>query len=241
MMYRDIVLFNLLIQRKSWMNFGMCSTAKKLILLTFWTDQCTNLLINQSNSMSCPYQSTVRSHAGWFAEDGNVLTKENIVLMHKKQNITRGVDIKARAISNMASDRLIPFDADSLTQFTNPSKTGLWNANGSFNRDVFNMLARRAIDMDGKRIVTREHFDELLKEVHGADYFERDFGNATHIFYVVPVSWRAVTKGSIDELFLYYSDAKDERGQNALTVQRVEEFYTNPNAVMQQRIDSLKR
>jgi len=62
-------------------------------------------------------------------------------------------------------------------------------------------------------------------------------GNACKVFFVIPINWKMVTKGSIDELFEYYSDY-DFYGEKALTVERLRDFYTNPSKLMTKKIEN---
>jgi hypothetical protein len=146
----------------------------------------------------CPFNA-VLAHARFFTGADDALTTESMTTGHTKQGITSGVPIKCRAIMNMLYDRKKEATAAELATLVNPAATGLWNAEGSFDEKRFELLAAKAISNQGKAILTKQMFQELRPE-------EKDLGNATHVYYVVPVSWKAVTSGSIDELFEYYSD-----------------------------------
>jgi hypothetical protein len=182
-------------------------------------------------------KSVVAEHAKFFAcKDENTLTDKSMTDAHTAQNITSKVSVKVRAILNMFSDREKEPTVNNLVTTNNPASTGLWDKDGNFDEKRFQQLAKMAIKDGGKEIITRQMFEDLRKEIHGTN----DYGNATHIFIFVPVSWNAVTDGSINELFEYYADHwyKNRSGkyEKALTVEQVRAFYTNPNAVMRRRI-----
>jgi hypothetical protein len=120
---------------------------------------------------------------------------------HTNQSIVEGVAIKCWAINNLLSDRLLPHTVDGLMVVENPARTGLWTVDGQFDEEVFSDLSTRAIEIkSGQKVVTREIMMAFLKEKHKP----KTLGTATYLAYVVPVSWEAVTEGSIKEL--YYSD-----------------------------------
>lgn len=179
-------------------------------------------------------QSCAESHATFFACNGK-LTTSSMKEAHSKQGITSGVKLKCWAIQNLLAEGKLDPTPSNLAQLENPAATGIWNTKGEFDKKRFDQLAARSIKDKGHDILTREIFDAFLFDLH-EDY---DYGLATKLMYVVPVTWKAITKGSIDELFRYYSDhwyLNNGVYEKALTVEQALAFYTNPNAIMERRI-----
>ena len=61
-----------------------------------------------------------------------------------------------------------------------------------------------------------------------------------HVYYLVPVPWKGVIDGSIDELFKCYNDwwvRKNDKIKPAMTIEHVKLFYTKLNKVTQLRIN----
>lgn len=79
---------------------------------------------------------------------------------------------------------------------------GIWGSDGQLNRDRLNQLLKKSLLHPELKmqIILRRHFDELLKEVHGAS-------------------------GSLDELFRYNSNCTYE-GESAITVGWLTDFDT---------------
>lgn len=179
----------------------------------------------------CPFNA-VLAHARFFAGKDDALTTESMTAGHTIQKITAGVPLKCRAILNMLQDRKMEVTAEALATLVNPAATGLWTSEGYFDEKRFTLLAAKAITDQGKAIITKALFRELCPQ-------REKLGKATHIFWKIPVSWKAVTKGSINELFEYYSDHwyKNPKGkyEKALTVEQIRAFYTDPVSVMQRR------
>lgn len=180
--------------------------------------------------------NVVYNHACFFAKTDGELTYKSMTKGHSDQGITSGVDIKARAISNLLDDRKLPHNCESLATVNNPASSGIWDKEGKFCEERFNELCKNSVkNEEGFEVLTASIFHQFLEKLHEGE----KLGNATYIAYVIPVSWKKVTEGSVNELFTYYSDATFE-GKNAMTRERMREFYTNPNKVMQERIASLK-
>lgn len=193
----------------------------------------------------CP----VAHHIAMFTEKKpnntpNLLTTESMTNGHTVQGITDGVYVKCWAIQNLLNDRKMPHTLDQLLTVENPARTGLWNANGQFDNTVFEDLAKSAVkDEKGVAVLTREIVMTWLQKKHAG----KTLGKATTLAYVVPVSWEAVTEGSIKELFMYYSDSFIKSSVNngdeiipAMTLTKFKRFYTDPSSVVQERIASLK-
>lgn len=185
----------------------------------------------------CPYahknMSDVAKHASYFAQSDGKLTNESMVHGHTVQGITKGVGIKIRAIGNLLDDRKKLHTAEDVATVVNGASSGIWGPDGKFNEARFQQLVSRYINDNGKAIITRAMVDEFLHEIHG----DKDHGLATKIFLIIPVSWSAITKASFDELFTYYSDHKYTNAEgvtvNALTVNHLRFFYTDPYAFFQ--------
>jgi len=209
--------------------------------------------ITNNGPIGCPYLDSLKSrginienigkgvvleHVKYFSEKEGVynITDKSMTSAHTKQNIVKNVGIKVTAILNLLRDYMFPPEADSLIKVSNPASTGLWDKDGNFNNERFEMLRKKRIIDNGKEIITKQMFQDLRWDLHG----EKDLGIATWVYWVLPVSWKAITDGSINELFEYYADHwyKNEKGkwEKALTVDQVFNFYTNPCAVMERRV-----
>jgi hypothetical protein len=212
---------------------------------------------NSNNGpIGCPYMDSLKSkginiekigkgvvleHIKYFSEKSNEydvynITNDSMTKAHTKQNIVKNVGIKVTAILNLLRDYMFPPEADFLLKVSNPAATGLWDKDGNFNNERFEMLRKKRIIDNGKEIITKQMFQDLRWELHG----EKDLGIATWVYWVLPVSWKAITDGSINELFEYYADHwyKNDKGkwEKALTVDQVFKFYTDPCAVMGRRV-----
>jgi len=155
---------------------------------------------------------------------------------HSKQGIFAGVSVKIRAILNLLFDRGMDPTPDNVSKINNPASTGIWNSECKFDEKRFNQLCEFGVTINGKKIILREHFNALLSAIHGNKYH----GIATYIYWLVPVHWWRVTYGSISELYMYYNDCWVRRNgklEPAFTEAHLRLFYTNPNKVMQMRID----
>jgi len=177
--------------------------------------------------------SVVKKHIEFFAKKNGDLTTESMEQGHYCQHITKNVTLKQRAINNMMGDQ--PHNVETLSNIRNPASTGIWRQDGTFDETQFKKLVSRGFMYKGNRIITKQHFMDHLKERHG----NADFGLACRIFFVIPVSWKRVTQGSIDELFEYYGNVR-YKGQNAFTKEKLYDFYTNPTKVMLRRVHKLK-
>ena len=183
----------------------------------------------------------VKNHVDFFAEGDGMLTNISMEAGHISQRIEKGVSLKIRAIKNMLSERNLPQTAEALCTIENPARTGIWNTDGTFNEDIFNEITSKAKNVVGKhtgmkkRIITKQIILDFLKQKY--EKAVNKIGNACKVFFLIPVNWKRVTKGSIDELFEHYSDCNYE-GEKALTVERLREFYTNPSELMMKKIDN---
>jgi hypothetical protein len=175
-------------------------------------------------------------HAYFFSQLNGTLTEQSMTEGHSKQGIFSGVIVKIRAILNLLFDRGMEPTADNVSRINNPASTGIWDGEGRFNEKRFNELCELGVTMNGKKIILKEHFHALLSVIHK----NKDLGIATYIYWLVPVHWWRVTDGSINELYLYYNDCWVRRNgklEPAFTEAHLRLFYTNPNKVMQMRID----
>jgi len=188
----------------------------------------------------CEKSNIVRKHVEFFAEVNGELTDFSMRAGHATQHIEKGVGLKIRAIKNMLSERNLPQTADAICTLENPARTGIWNIDGTFNEDIFNEITSKAINGVGKytgwkkRVVTKQIIRDFLKDKYKKAVDK--IGNACNVFFVIPVNWKRVTKGSIDELFEHYSDC-NYNGEKTLSVERLREFYTNPSGLMNKKLN----
>jgi hypothetical protein len=152
-----------------------------------------------------------------------------------------------------------------LSQVLNPARTGLWNyETGRLDENVFAMLASMGIPYINKEtsprlqgdqsgcshkyqsgslareyekmlVITRDHFNQLIVNRTGIP-LETDLGTPVRLGGILPVSWRVITEGSINELFRFFSDISS----HMITLARVREFYTNPHGLMREKSRMLK-
>ena len=190
----------------------------------------------------------VKKHIEYFANKDSSLTDESMRNGHDKQDISKGVGLKIRAIKNMMVR--CPHTVGTLLDIENPARTGIWNTDGTFNEKVFKQveeystkisyMTRKTNSRKRSRreikIITKKGMMAYLESVYTKN---GDTGNACRVFYVVPVSWKRITQGSIDKLFEYYSDIY-YGGERALTIPRLREFYTDPVGLMKKREKFLK-
>ena len=194
--------------------------------------------------MSCPFahnfqgtiddDSPVARHIRGYSTN-NILTKDSMTDNHTSQRISKNVGVKVKAIFNMMSDRKLNSTVDGLSLLVNPARSGIWNEKGHFDKDRFNELKMMSFLDQGKNIITKKIFDQFLEKKHGG----KDHGTCTYVYYVVPISWKRVTQGSIEELFEYYSDhtyvSPKGDSHKTLTIERLYEFYTTPNVTKRRR------
>jgi hypothetical protein len=179
-------------------------------------------------------ESVVAMHVRYFSQADDTVTWDTMKKGHDKQSITKGVWLKLKTITNILFGKTS--SVATLSEIHNPASTGLWDKDGNFDEKLFAQLAVRHIKVDDKKVITREIFENFRNEIHGNC---TDFGTATKVGYLLPVPWKAVTDGSINELYEYYSDiwVKNKNGkyEKALTVDQLRAFYTDPVDVMQRR------
>lgn len=194
----------------------------------------------QNVKLGCPLKHHIQQ---FTAVDGNTLTTNTMTNGHSAQGITDGVYVKCWAIQNLLTDRNLPHTSDSLLTVNNPARSGLWTADGKFDEKVYAEVCKLAIDdSKGQKVLTRKILMNYLADKHKG----KTLGTATKLGYMVPVSWTAVTEGSIKELFLYYSDSevKDtETGKmvQAMTVEQLKLFYAEPEKVIKKRMNNLHK
>lgn len=94
--------------------------------------------------------------------------------------------------------------------------------------------------------VTRRIMDEFIRENQSVTQAKRASQTAAWVWIwlwnwiplYVPVSWQAVTKGSFDELFLYFANHHVWDGEAwipAITLDLLRECYQNPVRVLERR------
>ena len=186
-------------------------------------------------------------HASFYAGPDDDLTTATSTMTagHSAQDIKSGVPIKCRAISNLLSDRKLEPCARNVATIVNPARSGLWDEKGEFCKANFQRLITFAVQQDGQLLVTLDAFqrylDTVWNERRNCLYKSTDVdGVATRLGYVIPVSWKAVTQGSIKELIEYYSDAEYKAGPGkrpvkAITIETLRLFYTQPNVIANER------
>jgi hypothetical protein len=183
-----------------------------------------------------PTNSAVQRHAALFATvDKATLTTESMTHGHTIQGITSGVWVKGKAITNLLTDRKLPLTAEAVATIQNPAATGMWDKNGRFDEKVFLEMAELAISVPNihEKVLTEGIITGYLKKKHAG----KDLGTATKVGYLLPVSWEAVTSGSIGELIKYFGNAKTADGKGAITVSRMRQWYENPNSLALLRIE----
>jgi len=176
----------------------------------------------------------VHKHTAFFSDDGVSLNAKTMCQRHYDMGICPYVPLKVEAILNIG---------DSVTEIastSNPSSTGLWRADGSFDIARFDMLRAKAITVDGVDYLLRAHFDSLRTR-------DRDDEVPTHVsllFGCVPygITWKAITDGSLRELFEYFGQTivVDGSSVRAIRVDTALAFYLNPVSEMTRLIDSRK-
>jgi len=188
--------------------------------------------------------SHVAEHVSYFTKrngESGEFDWESIKAAHDKLGITKGVPIKCRAIMNMISDRKEKPTVDVLCKYNNPARTGLWNAEGTFDQKQFDALVSKYAQKNalGQQVISLSDLKTFLEQEHKGE----TLGNATHIFRVIPVSWQAVTNGSVTELLTYFSDTWVEettdssKRTQAITVEHLKRWYTDNLSVLNMRED----
>jgi hypothetical protein len=177
-------------------------------------------------------------HIAHFATKSGQLTTDSMTEGHTVQDIHDGVYVKCWAIQNLMTDRKLPHTLNHLLTVNNPARTGLWTAEGEFDEKAFEDLSTVATHDSRELVMTEEAMTKwLAKRHHG-----KELGKATSLGYIVPVEWEAVTAGSIKELFLYYADTSlqvNDKKVPAMTMDKLKRFYTDPEAVVQERLNQL--
>jgi len=185
--------------------------------------------------------NVVKTHVDFFADAHGGLTDKSMKYGHNCCGITKGVNLKTRAIKNMLSERNLVQTTEAVCQLRNPARTGIWNTDGTFNEDVFDNLTSKYETIQGSnfqtKVITKKIMMNFLKEKY--ENSSENIGNACKVFYVIPVNWTRVTNGSINELFEYFADCFFN-GEKALTIQRLRDFYTDPTELMKKRMKYLE-
>jgi hypothetical protein len=171
-----------------------------------------------------PPDCPLRRHAAYFANpDGSLdaVTMTNRHVEMEKADTLKTTPLKVSAILH-TSNTLAGL------QTGNPSRTGLWRADGSFDEEVFKVLDAKAIvTPSGTRILLRRHFDELRKP---ATWWPPTYATVFG-FIPIPITWKAVTDGSLGEFFKFFSDCV-YNGEPAVTPERTREFYLDSPGMM---------
>lgn len=173
-------------------------------------------------------ESAVERHVRWFATDDGLLTEESMTLGHHRIGVYKGVALKVRAILNLLDERHPnqngTYTVAQLLQVVNPARTGIWGEDGTVQHDRLHEVMSAVTHTDGR--ATRADFQPILAQ--DVDTV------ATRVYGVLPVSWKAVTSGSIDELVMYFSGhSKDDEW--AIDRADMYQFYTDPYAAFRRR------
>lgn len=120
-------------------------------------------------------------HSDFFTNYYGKLTDKSMKTGHDCQNIEKGVSLKIRAIKNMLSERNLPQTSAAFCTLENPARTGIWNIDGTFNEDVFNEITSKAINLKGKRIITKQIILYFLKDKYNKA--TNEIGNACKVFF----------------------------------------------------------
>ena len=183
-------------------------------------------------------KNPVMEHISFFSDKEGQVTSESMISAHNSQCIYKGVWLKTLAICNLMGQN--PHNKLTVSKLINPTSTGIWKSDGTFDEEMFGKLMERGVissEHDNNRIITKKHFMEHLDD-------NKNYRNnnviACYILKFIPVSWKRITNGSIDELFEYYGNVIYEGGK-AFTEQKLFEFYTNPNKVMKERCEQLEK
>lgn len=189
--------------------------------------------------------SQVAQHVSYFTKDGETFDHQSITDAHTKQYISSGVAIKGKAIMNMVSDRKEEPTVTVLCKYANQARTGFWDEKGNFDQVRFDEFLKFVKDKVGirtdglgRQVITLADITAILKELHTG----KNHGNATWVGYVIPVSWKAVTAGSVGELIMYYSDSWitiDKKNVQAMTLNHLKLWYTDNLRVLKMREDKL--
>jgi hypothetical protein len=212
----------------------------------------------------------VERHVAWFATPDGLLTEASMKAGHSRLGITKGVNLKVRAIMNLLAQHFPQnkgrYTIADLLRIVNPARTRIWTENGQFDEMRFAHVGAAVCPAIRRRFpsqapppaaaaaaaavavvpdmgavaagvgesrmapVTRAAFAPLLAEC------AEGTGDATKVFFVLPVAWGQVTSGSMDELCEYFSDAIDPTsGEPAISLERRREFYSDPDATFQRR------
>lgn len=182
-------------------------------------------------------------HVGFFKSNNDgTLTTKSMIKKHTEMGDEKWtVPYKVDAIIHMLDDNHYKHNVESMMKIINPASSGIWDPDGNFDSDVFNELASKAITFKGKEIITKKIFKDFVKARHPNGIHPQTATNI-HILGCVPyeITWEKVTQGSIDEIFEYFHDASYNhhgKKEQAITVEKLRNFYQHPANVMQELID----
>jgi len=152
-----------------------------------------------------------------------------------RQGAADNAFLKAPIILSILDDQKLPRNVCSFEHSSNPAATGLWTKEGKQDPVVFKQLEQLAtLNAEGQLVVTRETFDRLLLQRHGAGYWRHDYGRVCPLAGSM-LRWQTITQRSLDGLVKFNSDTTDAAGVPALTLDRVRQFYTDSTVIMEQR------
>ena len=112
---------------------------------------------------------------------------------------------------------------------------GIWKVGGEIDYEVLDDICDLAIDLDGRKVLTREILDMQSTYRYNTNLDYKGWGIATVVYYgyspvPIPISWSRVTSGSFDELFKYVGDI--EGNTDAISVERFRQFYENNDQIL---------
>lgn len=171
-------------------------------------------------------------HAALFANSGQ-FAYESMMEAQKKIGLEPCFLTKARAIAilNLLPEKQTP---QALCRVINTARSGVWNADGSFNEEVFSELTRlHSIRDRGVHVMTYKMFRAFLDEKHGSGY-----SGVMTSAYLIPITYHQVTDGSVRELFNVFSDCVYQ-GENAISIPTLRRFYTDPEPLWQEIVDEV--
>jgi len=166
-------------------------------------------------------ESIVHKHTAFFSDDGVSLNSKTMCQRHYDLGICPYVPLKVEAILNIGDG------VADIARTSNPSSTGLWRDDGSFDLARFDMLRTKAITVDGVEFLLRSHFDSLRTR-------DRDDETPTHVRLLgcvhYGITWKAITDGSLRELFEYFGQTilVDGSSVQAIRVDSALAFYMDP-------------
>jgi hypothetical protein len=169
-----------------------------------------------------PGMTSVEKHVQLFFRTDMRMDADYIEALHREMGMS-GFRMAAKALTIA---RLAP-NASALAVTPNPARSGVWLRNGSISEERWAQLAARAVENGQARYVLRAHYADMVRSSGGYAAF--------------PISWDAVTDGSLTELFRDFADAcvafEGSGRQPAWSVERLRAFYEDSRPFFRARTD----